>query len=245
MVEMLPPRVAGLAVKPLPFEEGAFGAPVWRVDVGDGVALDPVALANLSDEARAQGVALISARLPAGHVSNDALRDAGFRLVERLLILRREIPGEYKPQPDVTLAHPNDAEACAAIARRSFSSDRFHADPKLPDPLADEIKARWARNGVEGRADASLVVHAGPALAGFCLCMRSRDDAMIDLMAVDAPYRRNGLGRWLVRGSLAHYAGRARHLFVKTQQMNAASLGLYQSEGFTVDSVSLTWHWTA
>ncbi len=113
-----------------------------------------------------------------------------------------------------------------------------------PMPIADEIKARWARNGVNGRADAPLIVREGGAVAGFNLCMRKGEDAVIDLIAVDRRWQGRGLGRKLVEGALAHYAGAAPTMWVSTQEANVASVALYRSAGFALHSVAETWHWT-
>ena len=231
-------------IKPQAFEAGVFGAPVWRLELNSDGVLTPAALAQLTGKAREEGVALISARLPADAAAGDVLSQAGFRLIESLLTFSRDIPAQFAPVAGVSLAGLDDAEACAAIGRSSFSFDRFHADPQLSDAAADEIKARWARNGVIGRADAPLIVRENGAVAGFNLCMRQGADAVIDLIAVDQWWRGRGLGRKLVAGALAHYAGVAPTMWVSTQDSNLASVALYRGAGFVPHGAAHTWHWT-
>jgi ribosomal protein S18 acetylase RimI-like enzyme len=231
-------------VKPQAFETGVFGAPVWRLEAESEEAMDGAALDRLTIEARAHGVALIAVRLPGGQAAGSVLSRAGFRSIERLLTFCRDIPVRCAPVAGVKLAKPDDAEACAAIGRRSFSFDRFHTDPQLPDAAADEIKARWAYNGVSGRANAPLILRETGAVAGFNLCMRRGGDAVIDLIAVDRPWRGRSLGRKLVEGALAHYAGVARTMWVSTQDTNAASIALYRGAGFALHHAAHTWHWT-
>jgi ribosomal protein S18 acetylase RimI-like enzyme len=226
------------------FEADVFGAPVWRVEVNGDKELEATLLNRLIDQARDESVALISVRVPADTGAGNAWSCAGFRMIERLLTFWREIPEELAPVMDVTVASQNDAEACANIARRSFYFDRFHADPCLSGTVADEIKSRWARNGVNGRADAPLIVRKDGAVAGFNLCMRKGEDAVIDLIAVDRAWQGRGLGRKLVEGAFAHYAGSARVMWVSTQESNAASIALYKSTGFEFHSAAHTWHWT-
>ena len=233
-----------LAVVPQPFETSVFGAPVWRLEIDGQAGLDRTALDGLTNDARRQKVALIVARIPSGSTAGRPLAEAGFRQIERLITFRRDIPAALAPVPGVSLAEAGDAEACAAIGRTAFFCDRFHADSRIADAMADEIKARWARNGIDGRADAPLVVREAGAIAGFDLCMRKGEDAVIDLIAVDRRWQGRGLGRKLVEGALAHYAGAARTLWVSTQEANAASVALYRSAGFALDGVAETWHWT-
>jgi ribosomal protein S18 acetylase RimI-like enzyme len=234
-----------LPVKPQAFEADVFGAPVWRLDIERDATLTSRDLLCLTEQARDDGVALIVARLPVDDARADALSQAGFRQIERLLAFRRDIAAPAEPVGCVTLAGPKDAEECAEIARRSFTFDRFHADPQLPDAAADEIKARWARNGVNGRADAPLIVREDGSVAGFNLCMRKGADAVIDLIAVDAPWRSRGLGRKLIAGALAHYAGVAPTMWVSTQEGNVVSIALYRAAGFAFHGAALTWHWTS
>jgi ribosomal protein S18 acetylase RimI-like enzyme len=238
------PDDAGFAVTQQAFETAVLGAPVCRLDIESAAFLDPDALALLTRRARGQGVALMSARVPENASLAQPLAAAGFRAIERLLTLRRDIPAKLVPVSGVAPARMDDAEACAAIGRESFFFDRFHADPNVSKSVADEIKARWARNGVNGRADAPLVVREECELAGFSLCMRKGGDAVIDLIAVDRRRRGKGLGRKLVEGAIAHYAGVAPAMWVSTQESNVASLALYRGTGFVLQSVAETWHWT-
>ena len=231
-----------VAVAAQGFEAEIFGAPVWRLDLDAGS--DTAALAAVTQDARQNGVALVSARVSAGSPIGNVLAGAGFRRIERLLTLRRDIAGAPAPVAGVTMAGRGDAEACAAIGRASFSFDRFHADPRIADAVADEIKARWARSGVNGRADAPLIVREADTVAGFNLCMRRGEDAVIDLIAVDPRWRGRGFGRKLVEGAFAHYAGVAQTMWVSTQDTNTASLALYRSAGFAPHGAADTWHWT-
>ena len=233
-----------LAAVPQPFEAGVFGVPVWRLEIDGEAGLDWAALIGLIGDARRQKVALISARVAADSAAGKLLAEAGFRRIERLVSFCRDIPAALAPVPGVSLAEAGDAEACAAIGRSAFSFDRFHGDPRIADATADEIKARWARNGINGRANAPLIVREEGAVAGFNLCMRKGDDAVIDLIAVDQRRQGRGLGRKLVEGALAHYAGAAQTMWVSTQEGNAVSVALYRSAGFTLHSIAETWHWT-
>jgi GNAT superfamily N-acetyltransferase len=243
-LEAVPAGLDAIAIEPQAFEAGVFGAPVWRLRAAGPARIDATAVSRVAGLARAQGVALMVIRLPVDAASV-VLERGGFRMVERQLTFRRDIPASSNIQPEeMMLAAAADVEACAQIGQGSFSFDRFHADPKVPRAAADEIKARWARNGIAGRADAALVVRQDGVVAGFNLCMRKGADAVIDLIAVDPRWQGRGLGRRLVDGALAHYAGKAPAMWVSTQESNAVSVALYRAAGFALHGVAQTWHWT-
>lgn len=233
-----------LDVKPQAFESDVFGAPVWRVELGEA-APDGRDLAEIVARAKGDGVALMSCRVPADDPASEVLRAAGFRKVERLVTLSRSLPASAQLPEGIIVADIGHAEQAAAIGQADFVYDRYHADKQIPRAVADEIKERWVRNGVSGRSDTALVAIDGDAVAGFNLCMRRREDAVIDLIGVASAYQGRGLGRRLVDAALAHYAGRANLMWVGTQDTNHASLAMYRGAGFTPQYESDTWHWTA
>ena len=234
-----------MTVRPLAFEEEFFDAPVWRIETGDTAQVSASELDVLAANARKEGVALMFCRVPADDPASDTLRTAGFRKVERLVTLSRSIPAAAKMPDDVRIARIEDIDEAAAIGQADFVYDRYHADPQVPPAIADKIKELWVRNGIADRSDAALVAVDGGEVVGFNLCMRRGDDAVIDLIGVASGRQGKGLGRKLVDGALAHYAGRANVMWVGTQDTNHASLALYRAAGFTPQYESDTWHWTA
>lgn len=229
-----------VAIAPQPFESDIFAAPVWRADVEDGASLTD--LGAVTDRARREGVALIACRVPEGAAAMALLPRAGFRPIERLLTFERALPEGPAVPADVAL--PEEADAVAEIGQSIFVFGRYHADPEIPDAIADEFKRQWIRNGVRGRADAAIVARFDRRIAGFILCMRREAVAIIDLIGVDSGHRRRGIGRWLVRRALSHYAGRCSRMRVGTQAANTPSITLYESEGFVPVAAAQTFHWT-
>lgn len=225
------------------FESDLLGVPVGRLRLADDRAGGLDGLVALVAGWQAGGVWLVSCRVPAGTAAIEALERNGFKAVETLLTFRRRL-GPRRPMPaGVEIAGADDAEACVAIARRAFVNDRLHRDPRVPAAAADLVRERWMRNNLAGRADASLVVRAAGAVAGFNLCLLDGREAVIDLIAVDVGRQRRGVGRALVEGALAHYGGRADTMRVGTQADNLPSLALYRGAGFVEADRRITLHW--
>lgn len=175
--------------------------------------------------------------------ADTVLKAAGFRQVETLITFCRRVPDDAVMPDEIGPATDADAQACITIGRHAFRLDRFHSDPRLDDSDADELKARWVANSFAGRADAILVARQGGALLGFVLCRRTGPTALIDLIAVADRARGLGIGRRLVDGALAYYAGRVETMTVGTQDTNGPSIALYRAAGFSEARRARTYHW--
>jgi ribosomal protein S18 acetylase RimI-like enzyme len=228
-----------LPVSESTFEAELFGGPVWRLDAGRAADAADVAAA-----ARAAGVRLISCRIPAEDLSAAArLQGAGFRLIERLVTLRRDIVSVPDVTRPVAPARAADRDACVAIAVAALQQDRYHADPQIDHRIADALKAAWVSNNLAGRADLSLVArNAAGEVVGFNQLLKVGREAVIDLIAVAPTAQHQGYGRALVAAGLRAYLGQADTMRVGTQGSNGASLALYQSAGFTKVQEQLTYH---
>ena len=223
-----------------PFDSVFLGGPVYRLAAG--TTLDHDDVRRLEVWAEEAGAALVVARVAS--TGGAVFVGSRFRRVEMLITLERSLAGAPVSMPaGVRLSEPEDAEACAAIAAASFTDDRYHVDPNTAH-AADAIKAAWARNDVQGRADTGFVAVSGREIIGFNLCLLEGDVALIDLIATASAWRGRGFGRALVRAALAHYRGKARAMRVGTQATNAASLALYRTEGFAEVARADTWHLT-
>ena len=230
----------------LDFESDVLGIPSARILL-DAPASE-LALPTLMADLRQYGLKFVSCRIPDDQTAlASALEDFGFRRIETQLGYRCSL----EPVPDaagsdrVVRARDADENSCVEIARRAFIYDRFHSDPLIDQEKADALKARWTQNSFRGRADACLVIpdEATSTAAGFVLCMRKGEDAVIDLIAVDPDHHGEGLGKALVAGALAHYRGQADAMQVGTQDTNHRSIALYESMGFVLQEKMATYHW--
>ena len=245
---------APFVTQPQPFDSEMLGRPVGRLGLPDGVpAADLVAMMPaLAAGWREGGFWLVSCRVAeiAGATApgiGSALRHAGFRHVETLVTLTREIGREPTPLPDaIETGTPDDSEICAEIGAIALTTSRYNADARIDPAAASRLKAQWVRNAFAGRADAILCARDSNGRAqGFNLLLQRADEAVIDLIAVAPAAQRRGFGRRLVMAGLAHYAGRARRMRVGTQAVNTASLALYRACGFAEEHRAQTWHWIA
>lgn len=232
-------------LSPEPFEAQFLGGPVFRLMLA-GPGPEARQIRAALKQARAAKARLVSCRVPQDWTEAAKLLEAcGFRKTETLVTFGRHgLPVPECPLP-WAVATTGDATACAEIGRTAFTFDRFHADPSIPDSVADAIKEAWVLNAFHGRADTIFVVREHGVAMGFNLCLFKEGTAVIDLIAVAPEAQGRGVGRSLVVAALAHYRGRAQGMRAGTQADNHASIALYKGLGFKELNGQHTFHWTA
>lgn len=220
---------------PRPFEARHLGGPVFD-------CADPDRAGEAVRLGLEAGAVLISCRTQG---PGKALEAAGFKKVETLVTLACPIDEAADGKPDIPVraGEALDGPACRMIAVDALRYDRFHADPRIDDRVADALKAEWIENDLNGRADVTLVVERNAAVAGFCAMLLRPDAAVIDLIAVSPKAQGAGIGRALVLAATSHYRGRVASILVGTQASNAQSLAFYRSLGFSEVGRADTWHW--
>lgn len=215
----------------LEFETGVLGAPVARLLSGNGEG-------SLPSKAW-----LVSSRTPSSDTEKiQTAKDIGFREIESLITFRRPIEA-IKDGAAPQLAKPSDFENCLEIGKTSFTFDRFHADPGVPNAAASKLKETWVKNSLEGRADAVFVTREGDRTTGFNLCRLDEREVTIDLIAIANDMKGRRLGQKLIEQALNYYTGKADFIRAGTQTNNAASNRLYLKTGFSEFSQQKTLHW--
>jgi [ribosomal protein S18]-alanine N-acetyltransferase len=237
-------ETALLTVERQDFDSEIFGRPVYRLKVRGAKGLAE-ALSELVQSWVGQDIALCACRIPAADTDSVlALEAAGFRRIECLVTLTCDLAAWRTPVTGIDLATPADLGACIAIAGSAFSLDRLHADPFIPNEIADRQKEAWVRSGLAGGADRCFVVREAGLPVGFLLCRIVAGAAVADLLAVASAHRRQGHGRRLIEAALAHYADDYPSLRLATQDGNLDAMAIYRRLGFRQTGAELTYHFT-
>lgn len=95
-----------------------------------------------------------------------------------------------------------DLQELMRIAKESYSLDRFHSDPKLPNDLCDEYYEKWIQNSVNGFADKTLVAYYDNKVVGFTTGKRRREEEYYDLVLSAVDINARGLN---IYTSMIHY----------------------------------------
>jgi ribosomal protein S18 acetylase RimI-like enzyme len=229
---------------PLPWDSEQFGFPAARLEEG----VDAGGLPRVLEECRRAGIRHLIARPDARDLRMiHALEAEGFQLLDGIQTFVLNIEGCPWPEPKDWTVHPfraaNRAQV-AAIARKAFVYDRFHADAGLAPGVADQVHEAWIDNCCLGQmADIVWIAEDADAVRGFVTCKLDPERRMgtIGLVATSAAAWRRGVARALTAQALRwfHQEGATR-VEVGTQLTNFPAARLYQSFGFKPISVSFT-----
>ena len=224
------------------FDSSILGGAVYRLDISDKTEI-PAMLGMVPDDA-----ILVSARLPTAW--SRPARNSGFREIETLVYLQRDLDEKDhqhrvpdSSHPSIRFSNPDDGEFCAAIAEAVFLSDRYHADSMVSETIANQIKAAWARNEVNGRTDKTFIWEENGAIAGFNGCLLHDRIMTVDLIAVSQAHQGRGIGAALIEAAFSYYSGKADSVRIATQDSNIGALALYQKLGFVETARFSTLHY--
>lgn len=166
--------------------------------------------------------------------------ERGFDHVDTRLTFRAHV-GRAAPTNfggDVRDAVEEDLEALESLARVSFTTSRFYADPHFDDEDASELYAVWLRKTVLGELPGrTFVAESEGDPVGFVTCnVEPRGDSnlgTIGLIAVASEAQRLGIGAALMGAVGEHYRySDVVRAEVVTQERNPAAQGLYERHGY-------------
>ena len=185
------------------------------------------------------------ARVPTHHVRTSRLLEReGFHVVDTGITLEtRRLPEGGGEGSRARLARAEDRAAVEKIAASSFVYSRFHLDPDIPKPLADEIKTQWVGNYFLGqRGDYMVVAECAGQVTGFLQLLNASGSVLvIDLIAVEKDHRGQGLAEEMIRYAVTT-CGNPTTIRAGTQSANTMSLSLYEKLGFRIVSTSYVLH---
>jgi len=148
-------------------------------------------------------------------------REAGFEEWGKLLLFEHLLTDLYPPETLVDENAVSDVKVLNRIDRGAFPP----AWRLGPIGLAESVAAT-SRSAIH-------TVDVDGEIAGFAVTGTSLGVGYLQRLAVDPSYRGRGLGRALVRASLAWTRRRrAASLLVNTQPDNDQAVALYRGEGF-------------
>jgi len=133
-----------------------------------------------------------------------------------------------RPPLALERAKPADLDALVALERACFSH------PWSPRDLEAAIADRDHGCVLVLRAVGAAT---GPVIVAYCIFQVVLDEMSVLDLAVDAQWRRQGIGRWLLERALSVAARRGASVaLLEVRQSNWPALELYRTLGFEVIS---------
>lgn len=128
------------------------------------------------------------------------------------------------------------------LAYESGWKSRFKLDPRFA-PDFERLYSEWIAKALEDKSGKVFGVIIDNVLAGMVTCSVSKNIGKIGLISVDERFRKQGIGRLLMRAAEAYYRERdADECEVVTQSENKGACQLYMHIGYTQKSVQKIWH---
>lgn len=172
--------------------------------------------------------------------SRNALLSDGWRDIELLQVWAREGLPMDVGNVSVEMASKSALKSCVWIASTSFTHDRLHKDPQVPDAVADRQKMRFVEAAFTCSEKAVYVAKDGKTVQGFVIVTADDEHCTIDLIAVDRRHRGEGIAYALI----AHLSNVYKPLMIVagTQSTNKPAQALYHSAGFICHQTCRTLH---
>lgn len=239
---MVFPRITTAVIHEDPLLAAAFEYPAFRVD-----GMQDTAIPETEHHRARVARAFYHTKVPTHDVARLATFTAsGWHIVDvnvTFAIAPRATVDAPRKEDDIIVdTAPEIAAQAPAIAARCFRYSRFHLDPDIPDAIANEVKRAWVANYVTGaRGDQLFVAHRGGQALGFLAAMRNGSDVFIELVGVDLPYQRQGIGAALITACMDVYHG-CNAVVVGTQAVNTPSIRCYERLGFRLVASSYVLH---
>jgi hypothetical protein len=200
---------------------------------------------------RTNRITLCSATLdPTRTAWRQVLPQVGFQFVDLGLQVTLALASAKLPavRTELRRARLEDHETIEAIAAKSFSHGRYHADPRFPKQLADRRYQRWVRNALTapGEVDRMYVLEQDGKVAGFYHVTLEGDVSDLRLAAV-APESKTTMVGVELYAAMLHELRRekVRRVVTSISAMNLNVVNLFSMLGFRFSSPEIIYHWHA
>jgi ribosomal protein S18 acetylase RimI-like enzyme len=145
------------------------------------------------------------------------------------------------PEVEVDFATERDVDSLLETVLDAPWGSRYEADPAYAPGAVRELRARWLRNSLAGRADAFLIGFVDGVPAGYVTCRIHGDVGEIDLVGTAPAYRRRRVAATVVDHALGWFSTRVADVTVRTQATNFAAAQLYERSGLRLLQSDLTY----
>jgi GNAT superfamily N-acetyltransferase len=225
-------------IRALSLDEAVFKKKIGQIDV---VITDVSQARQLSEEGEKRGFTYLLYRTPTFQVPvTRMLGAAGFYLSDVAVSWQRELADssgaalEQGSTVEALIQRVDDTNirTLQRLVKGGFLDSRFYNDPFYSVDGADQLFQLWIENSVK---DTSGAVFWVPNKGFASVKTIDAQQGSIVLMGVGEQYRRQGIGKALMRKSLAWFQEAGVHtVTVRTQLKNINAMNFYGACGFSI-----------
>lgn len=169
------------------------------------------------------------------------------QLVDKKVVYTQKLSEVSSSESFATIYSFNSADDPSELYNLAFESgqhSRYRIDPFFTDQDFQRLYREWIDNSVRGIiADEVFVYKLAGKVLGMVTLKMAGDKGTIGLMAVEAAYRGQGIGKTLMNYIKKLLASKEiKQLEVATQKANRAACLFYEKNGFTVASETDIYH---
>jgi len=134
-------------------------------------------------------------------------------------------------------------EQILRIAMKSFNHSRFFNDPNLPLVLAKNVYLQWTESSFSQEKKYFVISEREGSIAGYALFVINKEDALIELIAVDDKYQGKKVGKSLIQSMESFVIDNGlNRIKVGTQFNNISAAQFYNAMGFKYLSCASIYH---
>lgn len=195
-------------------------------------------------------ISLISARLPEDRIYESILLEKfGSNVIEMNLhpTIRELQNRNYSSSRFVVnVATSEDRDLLSSQVSKSFSYERFHADPRIDNNKASLRYQNWFTSSFDSEERQVLTVNTkdNEKVAFFVTEQRNEEQVHWLLTAVLPKYQGKGIGQSIWESVLCFHKEQKVHRITTTiSARNTPVLNLYSKLSFQFDSPEISLHW--
>jgi dTDP-4-amino-4,6-dideoxy-D-galactose acyltransferase len=168
-----------------------------------------------------------------------------FYLVDKKTTYTKSIDLKLKIEKGIeTIGNNTNFEKLKKLAIQSGIYSRFKTDKKINKQKFEELYRLWIENSINKKiAKEVLLYKYDDEIAGLVTLGEKDNRADIGIIAVDSLFRGKGVGRSLMNSAEKWFSINGyKTIQVVTQKDNIAACKLYESCGYSVESVYFYYH---
>ncbi len=230
----------------LPWDSTTFNYKVARIRTS---AISPATLKKLLTYLKQNDYRLIYWSInPKNVFLNICAEQAGGFLADEKITYVTQLPAAFLLQDTTLLVEPYSGEEPTAelqrLAWQSGNCSRFKRDSNFKNNEFEKLYTAWLRNSVAKEiAQEVLVYRQENAITGFITLKVEDSLGYINLLAVDEPARRTGIGQQLLRAACQQfYQWGCSQVQVSTQHRNRLACRFYEKNGFLLHNIENVYH---